>query len=507
MVLRSIALIVAAVMAAIVLVDLRLQPPVSSAPPTTAQSAGAVTISVDPHASQLWSGFGASGAWWSGPVYHFTGLARHRLGNLLFSKQGLNLSQFRYNIGGGGHGVVVPWKADPSFYTANGTFNWNADPAGIYFLKMAKQYRVKYLIGFVNSAPAQFTSNHLSCGGDLPPAMVKPYAVYLAELVGGIRSHFGVKLNYISPMNEPANSFPSCKQEGMAVSINLRGQLVVDLGEALARYAPWCKVIADESSKIGSQLIPGLPKWADNAKVLKYLAVVAHHGYDFPPPSVLERMRSLVASLHKPSWTSEICCYDGARFGYQYDPTIVSGLWLADTIYDDIVYGGDSGFQWWTAVSPDTGCDTKTNPNCWKQVNYLGRNDGLVYYDLLGASNGDQSFFLTKRYFVMGNFSRYIRPGSKIHYAASDVAGIRALASIRGRTWSVVVINDQPTSAGSSTLQLQFPPGVKLEKALGAWATTSTESLRPVEAPQVSGDAAVGTVASSSVTTFVFKAA
>lgn len=46
-------------------------------------------------------GFGASGAWWSQPVYGMSASAKAKVGKFLFSSSGLDLSQFRYDIGGG----------------------------------------------------------------------------------------------------------------------------------------------------------------------------------------------------------------------------------------------------------------------------------------------------------------------------------------------------------------------------------------------------------------------
>ncbi|MGC8480607.1 MAG: glycoside hydrolase [Acidimicrobiales bacterium] len=503
--LRSIAVVMVALSVALVGVDVAVQTPFRGASSDVeGHAAGAVTVSVSPQRAQRWMGFGASGAWWSGPVAAFAPSRRAYLGKLLFSSSGLELSQFRYNIGGGGYGVLVPWKADPSMYTPSGQFNWNGDPAGVLFLKMAHEMGVKDLIGFVNSAPPQFTSDHLSCAGSLLGSQVQGYATYLARLVQGLWVHDHIKLSYVSPMNEPANSFPSCKQEGMAVPVALRGPLVVDLGTALERWAPWCRITADESSQVSSQMLKQLPEWVTPG-VLPYLSVVAHHDYDFPTSAVFSRMKAYVSSLHRPSWTSEICCYQGARFGYQYDPTMSSGLWLADLIYHTVTFGGDSAFQWWIAASPDVGCDVTTTPSCANQVNVLGRNDGLVYFDLNGGRNGDQRFFLTKRYWVFAGFSRYIRPGAIIHLARTDDASIHAITAYANHVWTVVVINEHTARSGPTTLQIQFPPHTMLRSVASSIVTSPTSNAAPSPKPQVNGSVVVGSIAPSSVTTYQFS--
>lgn len=502
--LKSLALVLGALALAIFTVDINTQRAAissSSAPPASQ----AATLSISPLSTLSWQGFGASGAWWPGPLYRFSPSAKRELGRLLFSRAGLYLGQYRYNIGGGGVGVLVPWKAPPTFLQKNGTFDWSADPAGIQFLQMASKYHVHDLVGFVNSAPVKFTSNHKSCAGTLLPSMTYRYAVYLAKVVQGIREHLGVTLNYVSPMNEPDNSFPSCKQEGMAVPVGLRGQLVVDLGKALHQYAPWARVIADESSQVAPLLLPHLPLWANRPEVLHYLSVVSHHLYDFPSDATLSQMASEIAKFQKPSWMTEICCYNGAHFGYQYDPSMVSGLWLARTIYSDITFGRDSAFDWWTAVSPNLGCNPRAVPDCWNQVNYLGRNDGLAYYDINGASNGDQKFYLTKRYFVFGNFSKYIQPGAQVHTVLSDNSNIMALAAYRGKQWVVVVINQGNNYVMPTTLQMEFPTGTGSLTPTEAIQTSSSQDWSHVTVPQISGDTAVTSIPPHSVTTFLFR--
>ncbi|MDA8117332.1 MAG: beta-glycosidase [Actinomycetota bacterium] len=415
---------------------------------------------------QVIDGFGASGAWWSGPVYGMPVATRQDVGKLLFSSSGLELSQFRYNIGGGGVGVRTPWKVAPTFLTASGSYNFGADPAGLYFLKMASSYHVRDLIGFVNSAPAVFTSNHQSCGGTLIRSDIAAYAKYVTNVVVGIRRHFGVKLNYVSPMNEPDGAMSPCVQEGMRVPVGERAAVVVDLGRDLAGRAPWAKEIADESSQVAFQLMPELPRWVHRDGAGQYIAYVAHHTYDYPGPRVLSAMHALLKRLGLRSWMTEICCYNGARFGYQYDPTMVSGMWLAKSIYNDLVYGGDSAFQWWTALSPNLGCEPASDKGCAERANILGRNDGLVYYDINYHQDGDTTLYTTKRYYVMGNYSRFVPPGSVLHRVTGLPPGLEALAALKKGRWSLVLIDDRAPNSPQFRVAIALPGhpgGLRLE--------------------------------------------
>ncbi len=476
-------------------------------PPTVSQPARQATaiLSVAPSPTHTLVGIGASGAWWSSPVYALGPRVRSRVGQLLYSRNGLRLSQFRFNIGGGGVGVSTPWKAPPTFYRPGGTLNLAADPQGIFFLEQAKRYGVKDLVGFVNSAPPEFTSNHQSCGGYLLPSMIGAYAQELAATVAAIATTYGVRLSYISPMNEPAGSQPACRQEGMSVPVAERGPLIVALARDLSLVAPWCRVIADESSFVNRQFLGAAPIWTAYPGVRSSLAALAFHGYDFPSKAVLAKVAEFSRRVGLPVWATEICCYDDAGFGYQYDPTMNSAMWLATTIYDDLMVADASAFDWWLALSPDLGCDPAADPSCFRSVNVLGRNDGLIYFNLNGAANGNRRLYLTKRYYVLGNFSRYLRPGASLVPVATSDARVEALAAIEGSQEVVVAINLTPQGSPGLPLQIDFPSGSGVLIPESAVSTSPVKSLSAVDLPTVSGRIALALSQPFSVTTYVFR--
>lgn len=415
---------------------------------TPSTMAAGPQLAVNSAPGQTIDGFGASGAWWPTDLYHFSATAQHQLGRLLFSKAGLYLSQYRYNIGGGGVGVTVPYKAPPSFLEPNGQLNWDADPAGLDFLAMAAGYHVPTLIGFVNSAPPAFTTNGRSCGGSLNPFMIDAYARYLTEVVGHLYSVDHIRLSYLSPMNEPDGSQPSCRQEGMAVPLAERAAVFNSLASSLSTLPFHPLVIGDETSLV-RRLLAELPYWLPEAQ--GSVAVVAHHAYDYPKPPVLEALGRLGVK----HWATEICCWNGRGFGWQFDPTMASGLWLAHTIWADLVLARDSAFDWWTAVSPNMGCDPLLESGCAASVNPRGRNDGLIYIDPNWQADGNQQFYLTKRYWVMAAFSRYVRPGAILHDLTGSPPGVEAVAFQERPGWVVEVINS--SSAALPSVDLSVP--------------------------------------------------
>jgi O-glycosyl hydrolase len=424
-------------------------------------------------AAQTIDGFGASGAWWPNDLVKFPSKEQKLVADMLFSQQGIALSGYRYNIGGGGVGVKTPARAPKQEV---------ADAAGLTFLRAANDAAVPILTGFVNSAPPQFTTNGRSCGGSLKPGREAAYAEYLAKIVERLHDHDHVTLQFVSPMNEPDNSFGDCGQEGMQVPVGQRALVVRALGAVLARRAPYAKVIADETTA-DAILAAEAPQWLAVPGTTRYLAAIAHHTYDFPNDALRRLLPPIAKRFATPTWMTEICCYKGSggvatSFGAQYDPTIKQGLWLADQIYDDLTIAGDSAWYWWTALSSVIGCDPKADPACVTRVNKSGFNDGLLYYDEKFATDGITTIFPTKRFYVLGQFSRYVRPGAIRHDVSGTPNGVRVMAFQRDTGWAVVAWNEGRTAA---TFGLALPGAP--ETVRNAVDTSSTEQLSPTTAP------------------------
>jgi O-glycosyl hydrolase len=471
-----------------------LSAPALSTPAAAASGTAQVT-----GAAQTISGFGASGAWWPNDLVNFSSSAQQQAADLLFTSSGIQLSQYRYNIGGGGTGVSVAARAPQTFLTSSGSYDWTKDPGGQTFLKDAVADGVPDLIGFVNSAPAAYTTNAKSCGGSINTSDDAAYGSYLAT----VASHFasqGVTLNQISPMNEPDNSFSSCGQEGMSVGASERAGVIDAVGSALSGAGLSTKVIADESSQT-TQLLSEAPTWLADSSAPSYVSAIAHHTYNFPSGSALEQVGALGAVHGKPVWATEICCQvTGGGYGQQYDPTITGALSMANSVYNDLAYGNDSAFQWWTALSSAMGCDPTASPSCATSVNSSGWNDGLIYYDPFYASNGDQTLYPTKRFYVLGQYSKYVRPGAVRYAVAGSPSGVQTLAFWHNNAWTVVATN---TNTSATTLSLNLGSGSLT--STGSYRTSASENLASVSAPGISGSVISDSLPAQSVSTFVLS--
>jgi O-glycosyl hydrolase len=446
-------------------------------------------------AAQTVEGFGASGAWWPIDLVRFPPRVRRDVARLLFSADGIALSGYRYNIGGGGVGVTTPARAPNQF---------PRDTAGRLFLGYANDAHVPILTGFVNSAPPRFTTNGKSCGGALKPGMEEAYARYLLGIVRALHDRDHITLRYVSPMNEPDDSFAGCGQEGMQVPVSQRAAVVQALGRDLAQQAPYAKVIADETTA-DSVLALEAPRWLAGPGTARYMAAIAHHTYDFPNDRLRKLVPPIAARFRLPTWMTEICCYKGSggvasSFGAQYDPTMTQGLWLADQIESDFTAAGDSAWYWWTALSPVIGCEPKGDIRCPTRVNTKGFNDGLLYYDQRGPADGVTNIFTTKRFFVLGQFSRYVRPGAARHEVTNLPKGVHALAFADGDRWTIVTWNE---TASGATIGMALPAGPG--RATGAVITNAATDLGSAPRPvRTESGAWLARVPASSVVTYTF---
>ena len=470
-------------------------PPEPATSTTIATPLNLTVVRVAAAPAQTIDGFGASGAWWPNDLVKFPAAARTRVADMLFSRAGIALSGYRYNIGGGGVGVNTPARAPKEE---------SADTAGLTFVRAASAAHVPILTGFVNSAPPRFTTNGRSCGGNLKPGTEAAYAQYLATIVQRLHDDEHVTLQYVSPMNEPDNSFSGCGQEGMQVPVAQRALVVRMLGQALARQAPYARVVADETTA-DAILANEAPQWLAGPGTTRYLAAIAHHTYDFPNDALRRLVPQVAKRFALPTWMTEICCYKGSggvasSFGAQYDPTITQGLWLADQIYDDFTIADDSAWYWWTALSPVIGCDPEADPSCVTRVNTKGFNDGLLYYDEKFAADGVTDIFPTKRFYVLGQFSRYVRPGAIRHDVSGAPGSVSVMAFEQPTGWTVVAWNEGRSEA---TLGIALPSPTST--VADAVATSATRQLSPATAPARTDTGAwLARVAPQTIVTYTF---
>ena len=180
---------------------------------------------------------------------------------------------------------------------------------------------------------------------------------------------------------------------------------------------------------------------------------------------------------NKEVWQTEM---SGVRYWPEEGPItdIHNGVAVAGWIHSALTVGEASAWLWW-----------------WYEAYYQNDNEGLAL--IQGSST------IAKRYFTLGNYSKFVRPG----YVAVDVVGNSnanvLLSAYKGTDGTVVVVAINKGTA-AATVPISITGGTA-PAMMTPTVTSATDNLVAKTAVPVSGGSFTATLASKTVTTFVGK--
>jgi len=397
---------------------------------------------------QTFKSIGASGAWWAQIVGAWDHTdpnsgksVRDRIAELLYNKEkGIGMGVYRYNIGAGskhsGKGEYSqPARATECFEVSKGKYDWSRDKNAVYMMKKCVENGADEVIFFVNSPIERLTKNGLAHNKthqlfheNISRKNYKEFAEYCLDVVG----HFigeGIPVKYLSPINEPVWVWNG-GQEGCFY----RPHSVKNVFKVFANEL-------DKRENLKSLKLSGAEsgdlRWFNKSytrqllgdkNVRKYLDAVDVHSYCLPLPlpvtipflndrlGFVKRFRKFMDKYYPdmPVVMSEWTHMKGGR-DYGMDSALVT----ATTMYEDFTLLNAVSWQHWIAVS---------------EVDYC---DGLIYINL-----DDKTFEITKRYYVTGNYSKYIRPGAKRIEASADDKDVLVTAFKTDEETVLVLVNN-----------------------------------------------------------------
>ncbi len=434
------------------------------------------TASLDT-AHQKIENFGASDCWSMQKLGTWSLPNRRRVAELLFSRtSGIGLSCWRFNIGGGiTDQISDPWRTAETFELSEGHYDWSRQAGERWFLAAAKAHGVPQFLAFANSPPGRMTRTGLTFGQkgadstNLKPGFENQYARYLVDILEHFRENPSlgerVTFDYVSPVNEPNGDWYKNDQEGSRWSnADIKAVLLAVSAELKRRHCPTQIVgleiyglpvlLAVDSYRTklyASTYGNYLDEFAGDSKIgplLDHRLSYHDYGSDRLKGKLVENRQRVRAKFDQypgwRPWMSEYCVMDGAegKGGSHRDLTMDTALDVARIIHLDLTVVGVTAWQWWTAVSP---------------VDY---KDGLIYTDW--KKPGDPESILPSRtLWVLGNFSRFVRPGMtriELNGPRHDVEGLMGSAYLDEAGKSVVAVYVNMT-AQPQNVRLDFQTG------------------------------------------------
>ena len=287
------------------------------------------------------------------------------------------------------------------------------------------------------SPPAECKSNgSTNNGGSLLPACYQTWADTLANFVQSMASQ-GVNLAVLSAQNEPnwVANWETCEwtpaqllkfiRDNLGPSLLLLHNLTTPI--LAPEYNDWIR-LADYADPL-----------LDDPIAASYLRVVAVHAYGGSPYAYAN-----VAAKQKQLWETEMSVSTPGN-------GIASGLAVAQSVHDHLTIANVNAWHYWWI----TDSDNPTQP-------YALIEGGVV----------------TKRLWVMGNYSKFVRPGSYRIAAATASGGAAqgvqtsAYRNEAAGTLIIVCVN-----ASSQTVRQPFTLADLRVDAVTPWVTSDSLDL------------------------------
>jgi glucuronoarabinoxylan endo-1,4-beta-xylanase len=302
--------------------------------------------------------------------------------------------------------------------------------------------------------PASDKSNATTIEGTLtdPSAWAASLASYVTTMKAA-----GIHLYAISAQNEPDAdvTYESCVYTATTLATFVGGSM----GPALASSG--VKIMAPETQDWGD-FKTFEPALAANSAAWAATSIVATHEYGGTPAAY-----PAIQAAGKEFWETE-WYVTGAE-----DTTMANGLIVANEIYQALTVANMNAWHYWWFYSSGNGGLWDTGAATW-----------------------------AKRLWVLGNFSRFVRPG----FYRVDVAGsappsgvsVIAFDNPADNTVAIVAIN-----TGGATSMTIFVQGSSWPAQVVPWVTSASENLTAGTAIPLTGGSFAAPLSAQSVTTFV----
>lgn len=372
---------------------------------------------------QTVSGFGASAAWWAqncGDSVYADDVAK-----ALYSEDGLGLTIYRYNVGGGEadnpEARVHGSRASESFYVYNEAtgeyeYDFTRDAAAQAMLDKCLSYGcIDTVVLFANSPHYSMTASGSACGSytadtsNLPAENYEAYADYFIT----ITKYFiekGVPVKYISPVNEPQWSWGGdwVGQEGCHYEKEEVVALFRVFAQKLKASGLDVKLMGPESGEIGEVTEWYFENLYNDPEIREVLGSLAYHSY----------------WSDDNSWGKTVF---GETITEKYSDFSVDMTEWCELPCAHSIYDFEGALLTAKVIAQDLSLSNANSWSAWVGVNNYGiGEDGEKYSDgLLVADDAFTELYTPARYYAMAHFSKYIPAGStRIYTNPSRLLGV-----------------------------------------------------------------------------------
>nr|WP_297770429.1 glycoside hydrolase [uncultured Butyrivibrio sp.] len=414
-------------------------------------------------------GFGTSLCWWANRCGYSQELTEQSAEAFFDKEKGIGMTIGRYNIGGGDNVTtedvtasmkeespflhkdhirrsdsVVPGYAtdvtkidlnanSKDYYESNfervdydcgfaWNYNWDADKNQMNILLAAIKASGDEFIAeaFSNSPPYFMTVSGCSSGNEEPSEdnlredSVNAFACYMADVIEHWIKEGLVNFQSAAPMNEPATSYWGAfseKQEGCHFSQGeSQSRILVALNKELQNKGIDIIISASDETSIDTQ-ITSYQNLTNEAKdVVKRIDTHSYQG------TMRKMLRSTAEDANKNLWMSEV---DGTFTIGHKDTGMSAALGFSEAIMQDLNGLMPSAWIMWDAVDLHVDSNNKYD-TCKREEADKIIQEGLPFWGIAIADHDTKELLLSKKYYAMGQFSKYIRPGYCL-VASSDV--------------------------------------------------------------------------------------
>ena len=433
---------------------------------------GKTTLRIDTNEKlQTMQGFGASSAW----VYQDLGLedlaTKNTAIQMLYGNDGLQLNTFRYNVGAGGvesDNYKDPLRGAQSFFIAErftgdysvfadaDNYDFTRDGAVLDLFKRALATgNIDKVIFFANSPHYLMTKNGKTHGdvpydNNLKEECYVAFSQYMLVIVNyiyqNIISQYDKDIQiYISPVNEPQWKWgdDATQEDGEATQEGCHYD-PKPLAKFYDTFYSQLDVFNDENStdfhmdifESGNYKMLNSTRTKFNEYMREFekydffdeITHISLHSYGADKSIFYREIFADYMSKNFPHISismSEYCTME-----WNVDESIDMGLWCGKVMMRDIAILGVTDWSYWLSVAKG------------------GYEDALVYWK---KDNGYNSFEVTKRYYVFGQFSKYISNGSvRVSADYSDFLGVNGIETAAFKnpdgSVTVIVLNDSEKS-------------------------------------------------------------